>query len=148
MAERYGLELRTYRAAPSRKEFEAVHGPKLWERDEERFHELTKVEPMRNALEGVDAWITGRRRDQSPTRASLLPIELETRVKINPLAFWSLEDVWDFIRVHQVPYNPLHDLGYASIGDAPLTTPVRPGEHERAGRWRGSARLECGLHGI
>ena len=103
---------------------------------------------MKRALVGVDGWITGRRRDQSPTRASLPPLELATQVKINPLAYWSLEDVWDFIRVHKVPYHPLHDLGYASIGDAPLTTPVKPGEHERAGRWRGSVRLECGLHGI
>ncbi len=148
VADRYGLEVRTYKAAPSRKAFVAEHGPRLWERDEDLFHQRTKIEPMKEALKGVDGWITGRRRDQSPTRASLLPIELATQVKINPLAYWSLEDVWDFIRAHKVAYHPLHDLGYASIGDAPLTTPIRPGEHERAGRWRGSVRVECGLHGI
>ena len=146
--DRYGLELRTYRAAPSRREFEATYGPRLWERDEEKFHNLTKVEPMREALSDVGGWITGRRRDQSATRAEMPHVEVATQVKINPLAHWSLEDVWDFIRVHGVPYHPLHDLGYASIGDAPLTTPIKPGEHERAGRWRGSVRVECGLHGI
>jgi phosphoadenosine phosphosulfate reductase len=70
------------------------------------------------------------------------------RVKVNPVASWSLDVVWGFIRANKIPYNPLHDLGYASIGDAPLTTPIRPGEQEREGRWRASARLECGLHGI
>jgi phosphoadenosine phosphosulfate reductase len=103
---------------------------------------------MRDALTGVLGWVTGRRRDQSPTRAAMPHLELASRVKINPLARWTLDNVWSFIRAENIPYHPLHDLGYASIGDAPLTTPVRPGEHERAGRWRGSARLECGLHGI
>jgi phosphoadenosine phosphosulfate reductase len=148
VAERYGLELRMYRPAASRREFEAAHGPRLWERDEELFHRLTKVEPMKEVLEGIDGWITGRRRDQSPSRTALPHVELNGRIKINPLASWNLDLVWEFIRVHKIPYNPLHDLGYASIGDAPLTTPIKPGEHERAGRWRGSARLECGLHGI
>ena len=146
--DRYGLELRTYRPAPSRKEFEARHGPRLWERDEELFHQLTKLDPMREALREMDGWITGRRRDQSKTREMLPYVELANWVKISPLASWSLEDVWNFTRLHDVPYHPLHDLGYASIGDAPLTTPIRPGEHERDGRWRGSVRLECGLHGI
>ena len=146
--DRYGFELRTYRPAPSRKVFEAEHGSSLWERDEEAFHQLTKVVPMREALDGVLGWVTGRRRDQSPTRAAMPHIELASQVKINPLARWSLEDIWSLIRSENVPYHPLHDLGYTSIGDAPLTTPVRPGEHERAGRWRGSVRFECGLHGI
>ncbi len=146
--DRYGFELRTYRAAPSRKVFEAEHGGRLWERDEEAFHQLTKVAPMRAALQGVLGWVTGRRRNQSATRAAMPHIEFASQVKINPLADWSLEDVWSFIRSENVPYHPLHDLGYASIGDAPLTTPIGPGEHERAGRWRGTVRLECGLHGI
>jgi phosphoadenosine phosphosulfate reductase len=148
VAERYGLDLRTIRAAPTREAFEAEYGPRLWETDLERFHQLTKVEPMRKALEGFDAWITGRRRDQSSTRAQLPIVELASRIKINPLATWPLDDVWTYIQVHEVPYHPLHDRGYASIGDEPLTTPVADGEHERAGRWRGGGRLECGLHGI
>ncbi len=148
VAERYGLDLRIHRPAASLEEFEARHGPRLWERDEGLFHRLTKVEPMQEALQGFDVWITGRRRDQSPTRAALPVLERASRLKVNPLAGWSLDRVWGYIREHELPYNPLHDQGYASIGDAPLTTPVRPGEHERAGRWRGSERLECGLHGI
>jgi phosphoadenosine phosphosulfate reductase len=147
--DRYDLDLRIYRAAPTRKEFEAVHGRRLWERDEELFHQLTKVDPMRRALEDVDGWITGRRRDQSSTRAALPVVEIVgERVKVNPVASWSLDVIWGFIRASKIPYNPLHDLGYASIGDVPLTTPIRPGEQERDGRWRESSRLECGLHGI
>jgi phosphoadenosine phosphosulfate reductase len=148
VAERYGLDLRTFRAAPSREAFEAEHGARLWETDLERFHQLTKVDPMKNALDGFDAWITGRRRDQSPTRAALPIVERASLIKVNPIAGWSVDDVWTYIRVHEVPYHPLHDKGYASIGDEPLTTPVADGEHERAGRWRGGSRLECGLHGI
>jgi phosphoadenosine phosphosulfate reductase len=148
VCERYGLDLRTYRAEPTREAFEAKHGERLWESDEERFHQLTKVEPMREALDGFDAWITGRRRDQSPTRAQLPIVERASLINVNPLAAWTLDDVWTYIRVHEVPYHPLHDRGYASIGDEPLTTPVADGEHERAGRWRGRDRLECGIHGI
>jgi len=148
VAERYRLDLRILTPAPSRLAFEEMHGERLWEVDEARFHHLTKVEPMQRALEGFDVWVTGRRRDQSPTRAALPVLERTSLLKVNPLAGWSLEQVWDFIRKHDVPYHPLHDQGYASIGDEPLTTPVQPGEHERAGRWRGSERLECGLHQI
>lgn len=144
--ERYGVELRVIRAAESREAFEAVHGPRLWERDEDRFHDLTKVEPMKEALTEIDAWINGRRRDQSPTRAGLQIVERSSRIKVHPLARWTLDQVWEFVIVNDVLYHPLHDQGYTSIGDEPLTTPVLPGEHERAGRWRGSERLECGLH--
>lgn len=146
VADHYGLDVRVYRPAESREEFERLHGDRLWERDLDAFHRLTKVEPMERALTGVAGWITGRRRDQSPTRAHLPQVELGHRVKVNPLAAWTREDVWSFIRRHDVPYNPLHDRGYASIGDEPLTTPTHAGEDERAGRWRGQDRLECGLH--
>lgn len=148
VADRYGLDLRIQKPAESRRTFEAEHGPKLWERDEELFHKLTKLDPMSEALSDVDGWITGRRRDQSSTRERMPYVEVGSWIKVNPIANWTYDAVWDFIKAHKVPYNPLHDLGYASIGDAPLTTPIRPGEHERAGRWRGSSRLECGLHGI
>ncbi|HET9947629.1 MAG TPA: phosphoadenylyl-sulfate reductase [Longimicrobiales bacterium] len=144
--ERYGLDVRVYRAAASREEFERLHGERLWERDLDLFHKLTKVEPMERALEGVDGWITGRRRDQAATRAQLKHVERGQRIKVNPLAAWTRRDVWSFIYRNDVPYNPLHDRGYASIGEAPLTTPVLEGEDERAGRWRGQGRLECGLH--
>jgi phosphoadenosine phosphosulfate reductase len=75
-------------------------------------------------------------------------VEVGDRIKVNPVAAWGRGDVWRFIMDNDVPYNPLHDLGYASIGDEPLTTPVHMGEDERAGRWRGQARVECGLHDL
>lgn len=144
----YGLDLRVFRPAETREEFERLHGERLWERDLERFHHLTKVEPMARALEGVQGWITGRRRDQSASRAQMPIVEFGDHVKINPVAAWGRGDVWRFILDHDVPYNPLHDQGYASIGDKPLTTPIHVGEEERAGRWRGRARTECGLHDL
>ena len=143
---RYDLDLHVYRAADSREDFERVYGERLWEHDLEKFHDLTKVKPMERALDGISGWITGRRRDQSSTRADLPLVEYNGRMKINPLVGWSREDVWAFIRDNEIPYNRLHDLGYASIGDEPLTTPTLLGEEERAGRWRGQGRLECGLH--
>jgi phosphoadenosine phosphosulfate reductase len=143
---RYGLDLGVYRPALSRAEFEARHGPGLWERDLEQYQQLTKVEPFRRATASLDGWITGRRRDQSSTRGELAVVESGERIRVNPLARWTRQDVWDFIRRHGLPYNPLHDRGYPSIGDAQLTTPVHEGEDERAGRWRGAGRLECGIH--
>jgi phosphoadenosine phosphosulfate reductase len=146
VAELYRLDLRVYRPAESREEFERIHGERLWERDLDRFHYLTKVEPMERALKGVGGWITGRRRDQAATRSDMPLVEFGERIKVNPLAAWTRKDVWNYIMKHNVPYNPLHDRGYTSIGDEPLTTPVVEGEDERAGRWRGQGRLECGIH--
>lgn len=146
--EHYGLEVRVCRPAESRAAFEKEHGEELWERDLDLFHQLTRVEPMKRALQDVDGWITGRRRDQSDSRSALAHVEIGGRIKINPVASWSADQVWSFLRANGVPYNPLHDMGYLSLGDQPLTTPVSEEEHERAGRWRGSERLECGIHGL
>ena len=143
---RYGLDLRVFRPAPDRSAFEARHGPRLWERDLARYQEVAKVQPFEAAMEPFAGWITGRRRDQSSSRNHLPVVETGAKVRINPLASWSREQVWDFIRAHDLPYNPLHDRGYASIGDEPLTRPVSRLEHERAGRWAGTGRLECGIH--
>lgn len=143
---RYGLNLRVCRPELDRDEIEARYGPALWERDLELYQQITKVEPFRRGTAQLDGWVTGRRRDQSATRGVLPVVEGGERICVNPLAAWTRTEVWDFIRRHDLPYNPLHDRGYTSIGDAPLTTPVRPGEHERAGRWRGAGRLECGIH--
>jgi phosphoadenosine phosphosulfate reductase len=143
---RYDLDLRVVRPAESRLAFEEQHGKRLWERDPDRYQRLTKVEPFQREVVKFDALITGRRRDQSATRADLELVEPGPPERVNPLAAWQRADVWSFIRERSLPYNPLHDLGYASIGDAPLTTPVLPGEPERAGRWRGSPRTECGIH--
>jgi phosphoadenosine phosphosulfate reductase len=104
-----------------------------------------KVAALEQALSGVDAWITGIRREQAPTRAQTPKIELDARraiVKLNPLADWSEKDVWRYIFEHDLPYNPLHDAGFASIGCAPCTLPGSG----REGRWAGSDKTECGIH--
>jgi phosphoadenosine phosphosulfate reductase len=104
-----------------------------------------KVAALEEALTGVDAWITGIRREQAPTRALTPKIELDVRrgiVKFNPLADWSEKDVWRYIFEHELPYNPLHDEGYASIGCAPCTLPGAG----REGRWAGTDKTECGIH--
>ncbi|MEO0540243.1 MAG: phosphoadenosine phosphosulfate reductase [Cyanobacteria bacterium P01_A01_bin.105] len=149
----YDLDLHTFSAAGvnSRAAFAARHGDTLWETDVARFHHLTKVEPLQQALDElqVKTWITGRRRDQSANRHDL-PIferDAEGRLKVNPLANWTRKDIWGYTFTHSVIYNPLHDQGYTSIGDQPLTTKVQTGEDERAGRWRGSEKTECGIHG-
>jgi len=115
---------------------------------------IRKVEPLRRALRGRLAWMTGQREDQSPaTRAALPQVSADPReggalVKLNPLARWTSADVWRYIRAHDVPYNPLHERGFRSIGCEPCTRPVHPGQHEREGRWwwEEATRRECGLH--
>ena len=111
-----------------------------------------KVEPLGRMLAGLDAWMTGLRRDQSPTRSAIAKVGRDAEhggiVKVNPLADWTSEAVWEYIRANDVPYNPLHDRGYPSIGCAPCTRATRPGESIRAGRWwwEDSDTRECGLH--
>jgi phosphoadenylyl-sulfate reductase (thioredoxin) len=120
-----------------------------WETDPDRCCEVRKVLPLRAELGRLDAWVTAIRRDQTPDRANARVVEWDARfglVKVNPLAAWSSRDVWAWIRAHDVPTNPLHECGYTSIGCAPCTTPVLAGEDPRAGRWRGRAKTECGLH--
>ncbi len=112
---------------------------------------IRKVEPLKRALAGNKAWITGQRRAQSTTRAELAVQEDDAAhgmTKFNPLADWSEEDVWQYIRSNNVPYNPLHDKGYPSIGCEPCTRAIRPGEDVRAGRWwwESADTKECGLH--
>ena len=117
---------------------------------------IRKIEPMRRHLAGFDAWITGIRRDQSPTRREIDIFEIDSKlagasgplIKINPLANQSSSQVWDQIRTLEIPYNPLHDQGFTSIGCEPCTRPVGPGQHEREGRWwwEEATLKECGLH--
>ena len=124
-------------------------GPNLWERDPDRCCHIRKVEPLIDALEPYGAWISGIRREQSPSRANARKIERSDRYgvwKVQPLADWTEEDVWAYITANDIPYNPLHDVGYRSIGCIPCTRPTRPDEEERAGRWAGSDKLECGIH--
>ena len=124
-------------------------GEALWLRDPDQCCTLRKVEPLTRILAKYAAWMTGIRRDQSPTRANAGIVEWDTKfglVKFNPLATWSWEQVWEYIRTNEVPYNALHDQHYPSIGCTHCTAPVMPGEDPRSGRWKSSAKTECGLH--
>lgn len=125
------------------------YGDRLWERDPDACCRMRKVEPLEQMLKGLDAWVTGIRRDQTPFRAGAKVVEYDAKfglVKINPLVRWTTGDVWRYVRQHRVPYNPLHDQGYPSIGCVPCTRPVRPGEDPRAGRWADQGKTECGIH--
>ena len=141
LVERYGLQLRSFRP---------IDPPdRLWESEPDRCCHIRKVEPLERALTGYDAWITGIRREQAVTRANAQKIEWSERYgvwKVQPLVDWDAKRVQAYIHVNEIPYNPLHDQGYPSIGCIPCTRPVEGGEDERAGRWAGSSKLECGIH--
>ncbi len=127
----------------------AQHGEALWTRNPDQCCQLRKIEPLARILSGYAARITGIRRDQAPTRANAGLVEWDQKfnlVKFNPLATWKSEDVWAYIKVHEVPYNELHDHHYPSIGCTHCTAPVMPGEDPRSGRWKNFAKTECGLH--
>jgi phosphoadenosine phosphosulfate reductase len=141
---RYGAKVEVFEG-PAPEELTATHGENLWERKPDLYLALAKVEPLARALGDLDCWITGIRRDQAPTRANARKLEWDAAHelwKANPLADWSDEDCWAFVRERDLPYNPLHDRGYASIGDTHSTLPGAG----RAGRWAGTDRTECGLH--
>lgn len=131
-----------------------ANGPELWKSDPDLCCTIRKVFPLRNKLSDLDCWITGLRRQQSDTRSSIGVIELynfdeavgKDIVKLNPMANWSREKVWDYIKQHKIPYNPLQDQGYRSIGCLPCTQKTASGEDERAGRWTGFKKVECGIH--
>lgn len=132
----------------------AEHGPELWSRKPDFCCQLRKVEPLSKKFEQLSVWITGLRREQSETRQKTRILELYKFdvlrdghiLKLSPMASWSRDQVWDYIRTHKIPYNPLHDRGYRSIGCAPCTRPVAEGDNERAGRWTGFDKAECGIH--
>jgi phosphoadenosine phosphosulfate reductase len=130
-------------------EQDAQYGPELHQRDPDLCCSLRKVQPLAQALAGYAAWGSGVRRDESPTRSGTRVVDWDAKrgmVKVNPLAAWTQDDVDAYIAEHQVPVNPLQEIGYASIGCAPCTRPVAPGEDPRAGRWAGRGKTECGLH--
>ena len=119
----------------------------LWASNPDRCCEIRKVLPLAEALEGYDAWITGRKRFQAQSRGDLALFESEGgRIKVNPLAHWPAVKILDYLDAFDLPRHPLVDKGYLSIGCIPCTSPVKPGEDPRAGRWRGAAKVECGLH--
>ena len=143
LAARWGLNLVTLQAATPQ--------PGLWKQDLKACCGVHKVAPLFGALEHHDTWFTGLRRDQSPTRATLEPVEpftLPTGTvlrKVSPLALWSTRDVWAYAKQHDIPLLPLYALGYTSIGCEPCTTLPADPSNERSGRWQGQ-KLECGIH--
>jgi phosphoadenosine phosphosulfate reductase len=133
----------------------ARHGPDLFYRSVENrllCCNVRKVQPLTRHLAGLDAWVTGLRRDQWASRAEIRKVEIDhdhgAIVKLNPLAEWTEDEVWEYVRERQVPYHPLYDRGFTSIGCEPCTRPTRPGEDARAGRWwwEENAPKECGIH--
>lgn len=149
MAEKYNLKFVQVKPKLTPEQQAAEHGEQLWKSDPNGCCNIRKVEPLTRILSQYDAWITGIRRDQAPTRANAKKVEYDTKfglVKFNPLAAWSSEDVWDYIRANDIIYNPLHDRHFPSIGCEHCTRPVMPGEDPRAGRWAGNEKTECGLH--
>jgi phosphoadenosine phosphosulfate reductase len=124
-------------------------GARLHDRDPDLCCSLRKVQPLAQALSGYVAWGSGIRRDESATRAGTRVVDWDAKremIKINPLAAWTQADVDAYIAEHKIPVNPLFELGYGSIGCAPCTRPVAPGEDPRAGRWAGQTKTECGIH--
>ena len=147
--QRYGIKPRAYRTDLTPEQQAKIYGPQLWERNPDQCCALRKVEPNRQALEGMRAWIAGLRRDQSNTRRNIQPVQWDNRFnlfKINPLWDWTEEMVWLYLKAEEIPYNKLHEEGYPSLGCTNCTRPVAAGEDLRAGRWSNSAKTECGLH--
>ncbi|HEX9442788.1 MAG TPA: phosphoadenylyl-sulfate reductase [Candidatus Binatia bacterium] len=156
MRERYGIQVEVYFPDAGRVEkMVRDNGLNLFYRSVESRKlccDIRKVEPLNRALKNLDAWMTGLRREQAPTRTDLTKVEVDAghggMAKINPLIDWTYQQIWDYIKENNVPYNKLHDQGYPSIGCAPCTRAVQPGEDIRAGRWwwENPDTKECGLH--
>ena len=148
LVRRFGLNLVELLPVMPRAEFAERHGLDLYARNPDLCCHINKVEPLRRYLPGMRAWINGRRRDQATTRSAVRVVEAhqDGLFKVNPLASWSSRDTFYYLERHDIPHHPLFDQGYASIGCAPCTRPVLPGESERAGRWAGQEKTECGLH--
>jgi phosphoadenosine phosphosulfate reductase len=147
--QRYGIEVEYIRPELTVEEYEREHGGPLYSHRPDQCCFDRKIEPLRRAVAGHRAWISAIRKDQTGDRAQADVVQWDAKfnlVKINPLLSWTKKDVWNFILQNDIPYNPLHDRGYPSIGCWPCTAPVGAGEDERAGRWRGTGKKECGLH--
>jgi phosphoadenosine phosphosulfate reductase len=150
----FGIAIETLVPGLSLEQQAQKFAPSLWMRDPDLCCTLRKVEPLQKRLARLDAWITGLRRDQSIERSKTKILELyefdrvreKNLLKVHPLASWSRENVWDYIRLHGIPYNPLVDRGFRSIGCYPCTSAVTSGQDDRAGRWTGFEKTECGIH--
>lgn len=149
LAKRYGIEVALERPETTVEEYERLHGGPLYRTDSNRCCHDRKIMVIQRVLTNFDAWMSGIRRDQSTDRAVVPIVGWDAKfgvVKISPLANWTKAKVWDLIVKENIPYNPLHDQGYVSIGCWPCTRAITVGEDERAGRWSGTAKTECGLH--
>lgn len=149
VARRYGLEVEMKRPELTVEEYEKLHDGPLYKTNPDQCCLDRKVKVLRSGIVGKHAWMTAIRRDQSPDRAAAPIVGWDKKfqlVKINPLANWTKNQVWKLITDQQIPYNPLHDQGFTSIGCWPCTRAVGLGEDDRAGRWSGTAKTECGLH--
>jgi phosphoadenosine phosphosulfate reductase len=151
IAARLPLELEIVKPALTVDEQTRLHGDELPVVNPDLCCRIRKVEPTQRVLSGLDAWLTGLRRDQGSSRAATPVLEAKVvdgrdLVKINPMATWTRKDVWRHIFTHELPYNPLHDRGYASVGCWPCTRPTADAGDERSGRWAGTGKTECGLH--
>ena len=148
LVERYGLKLIRPEVLTVAEQHQR-EGHNLWERDPDRCCHIRKVEPLERVLKNFDSWVTGIRREQALTRADAQRVEWSERYsvwKIQPLVDWDAKRLQAYIHVNEIPYNPLHDAGYPSIGCIPCTRPIVVGEDERAGRWTGADKIECGIH--
>jgi phosphoadenosine phosphosulfate reductase len=146
---RYGIDVELIRPDLTVPEYEKKHGGSLYVIKPDQCCFDRKTIPLRRAVAGYDAWISAIRRDQTTNRAKADIVQWDSKfnlVKVNPLLAWTKREVWAFILENEIPYNPLHDQGYPSIGCWPCTRPIADGEDERAGRWAGTAKNECGLH--
>jgi phosphoadenosine phosphosulfate reductase len=146
---RYGIEVELKQPDTTVEEYEQLHGGPLYRTRPDQCCFDRKVQVLQRAVLGMQAWASAIRRDQSPDRANAPIVGWDKKfglVKVSPLATWTKQQVWGFITNHDIPYNPLHDQGYTSIGCWPCTRAVLLGEDERAGRWSGFAKTECGLH--
>jgi len=148
LQQQFGLNILNVQPELNPQQLAKEHGEKLYDRNPSLCCHLNKVEPMKQAVKGLRAWITGVRADQTARRRQLNVIELQEDglIKIHPLLNWTKKDVWEYVDEHRLPAHPLLEKGYVSVGCAPCTRPVFAGENERAGRWRNMAKTECGLH--
>lgn len=147
--ERYGMRVELKRPQLTVLEYEQLNGGPVYKTDPNRCCAERKISLLKDAAVGMDAWASAIRRDQSPDRSVAPIVGWDKKfglVKVSPLANWTKKEVWGLIAKQDIPYNPLHDQGYTSIGCWPCTRAVLPGEDERAGRWSGFAKTECGLH--
>ena len=146
---RFGLNLREIGPKLTWEDFKSRYGSDLYDRDPDLCCKINKVDPLLEALKGVRAWVNGRRRDQSVTRAEINHFDLQGRiVKINPLARWTSRDTFRYMDEHDIPLNPLFEKGYTSIGCEPCTSLPLSDDDERSGRWSGSGKRECGIHTV